>query len=58
MTVEQVYLSTVDSQRVVILELNKVLYSGFFDDIQLKYLGKIVQKIGVDYEKETLVLCI
>ena len=58
MTVVQVYLTTGDSQRIVILVLNKVLYSGFFDDIPLKYLDKIVQKIGVDYEKEAIVLCI
>ena len=57
MTVAEMYLRT-DNERVVILELNKVLYSGFFDDIPLKYLDKIVQKIGVDYEKEALVLCI
>ena len=57
MTVAEMYLRT-DNERIVILELNKVLSSGFFDDIPLKYLDKIVQKIGVDYEKEALVLCI
>lgn len=57
MTVSEIYLRT-DNERIIILELNKVLYSGLFDDIPLKYLDKIVQKIGVDYEKESLVLCI
>ena len=57
MTVAEMYLRT-DNERIVILELNKVLYSGFFDDISLKYLDKIVQKIRVDYEKGALVLCI
>ena len=57
MTVAEMYLRT-DNERIVILELNKVLYSGFFDHIPLKYLDKIVQKIGVDYEKGALVLCI
>ena len=51
------YLRT-DNERIVILELNKVLYSGFFDEIPLKYIDKIVQKIGVDYERESIVLCI
>ena len=37
MTVAEMYLRT-DNERIVILELNKVLYSGFFDDIPLKYL--------------------
>ena len=57
MTVAEMYLRT-DNERIVILELNTVLYSGLFDDIPLKYLDKIVQKIVVDYEKENLVLCI
>ena len=57
MTVAEMYLRT-DNERIVILELNKVLYSGLFDDIPLKYLDKIVQKIGVDYEKEAILLCI
>ena len=57
MTVVEMYLRT-DNERILLLELNKVLYSGFFDDISIKYLDKIVQKIDVDYEKEALVLCI
>ena len=57
MTVAEMYLRT-DNERILILELNKVLYSGLFDDIPLKYLDKIVQKIGVDYEKEAILLCI
>lgn len=57
MTVAEMYLRT-DNERILILELNEVLYSGLFDDIPLKYLDKIVQKIGVDYEKGALVLCI
>ena len=51
------YIRT-DNERIVILELNKVLYSGFFDDIPIKYLDKIVQKIGVDYDRGSIVLCI
>ena len=57
MTVAEMYLRT-DNERIVILELNKVLYSGFFDDIPLKYLDKIVQKIAVNYEKGAIVLCV
>ena len=57
MTVAEMYLRT-DNERILILELNKVLYSGLFDDIPLKYLDKIVQKIGVNYEKEAIVLCV
>ena len=57
MTVAEMYLRT-DNERIVILELNKVLYKGFFDDIPIKYLDKIVQKIGVNYEKGDLVLCV
>ena len=57
MTVAEMYLRT-DNERILILELDKVLYSGFFDYIPLKYLDKIVQKIAVDYEKEALVLCV
>ena len=57
MTVAEMYLRT-DNEHILILELNEVLYSGFFDDIPLKYLDKIVQKIGVDYEKGAIVLCI
>ena len=43
MTVAEMYLRT-DNERILILELNKVLYSGLFDDIPIKYLDKIVQK--------------
>ena len=57
MTVAEMYIRT-DNERIVILELNKVLYSGFFDDIPIKYLDKIVQKIGVDYDRGSIVLCI
>ena len=57
MTVAELYLRT-DNERIVILELNKVLYSGFFDDIPIKYLDKIVKKIGVDYDRGSIVLCI
>ena len=57
MTVAEMYLRT-DNERILILELNKVLYSGLFDDIPIKYLDKIVQKIDVDYEKGAIVLCI
>ena len=57
MTVAEMYLRT-DNERILILELNKVLYSGLFDDIPIKYLDKIVQKIDVDYEKGDIVLCI
>ena len=57
MTVAEMYLRT-DNERILLLELNKVLYSGFFDDIPIKYLDKIVQKIDVDYEKGAIVLCI
>ena len=57
MTVAEMYLRT-DNERIVILELNKVLYSGLFDDIPLKYLDKIVKKIGVNYEKGAIVLCV
>ena len=58
MTVEQVYLSTVDSQRVVILELENVLYDGYFYLIPSKFLDKVVQKIYLDLQKEAIVLCI
>lgn len=58
MTVEQVYLSTVDFQRVVILELDKVLYEGYFYLIPLKFLDKVVQKIYLDLQKGAIVLCI
>ena len=58
MTVVQVYLTTVDSQRVVILELDKVLYEGYFYNIPSKFLDKVVQKIYIDLQKEAIVLCI
>ena len=57
MTVAEIYLRT-DNERIIILELNKILYSGYLEDIPLKYLDKIVQKICVDYEKGAIVLCI
>lgn len=57
MTVGELYLRT-DNDQIVIAELDKVLYKGSFFDVPLKYLDKIVQKIGVDYEKELLILCI
>ena len=57
MTVAEMYLRT-DNERIEILELNKVLYAGLFENIPTKYLDKIVQKIIVDYEKGALVLCI
>lgn len=44
MTVVQVYLTTGDSQRVVILELDKVLYEGYFYNIPSKFLDNVVQK--------------
>lgn len=58
MTVVQVYLTTVDSQRVVILELDKVLYEGYFYNIPSKFLDKVVQKMYIDIQKGALVLCI
>ena len=57
MTVAEMYLRT-DNERIEILELNKVLYTGLFENIPTKYLDKIVQKISVNYEKEAIVLCI
>lgn len=57
MTVAQFYLRT-DNEQIVIAELDKVLYKGKFYDVPEKYLGKIVQKISVDYEKEMLILWI
>ena len=51
------YLRT-DNECIEILELNKVLYAGLFENIPTKYLDKIVQKIRVDYEKGAIVLCI
>lgn len=58
MTVMQVYLTTNDSQRIVILELDKVLYNGYFYLIPSKFLDKVVQKMYIDIQKEALVLCI
>ena len=57
MTVAEMYLRA-DNEDISILELDKVLYKGAFNDVPEKYLDKIVQKIGVDYEKEVLMLCI
>ena len=58
MTVVQVYLTTGDSQRVVILELDKVLYDGYFYNMPSKFLENVVQKMYIDIQKEALVLCI
>ena len=58
MTVVQVYLTTGDSQRIVILELDKVLYEGYFYNMPSKYLDNVVQKMYIDIQKEALVLCI
>ena len=58
MTVVQVYLTTGDSQRVVLLELDKVLYDGYFYNIPSKFLDKVVQKMYIDMQKGALVLCI
>ena len=58
MTVVQVYLTTGDSQRVVLLELDKVLYEGYFYNMPSKYLDNVVQKMYIDIQKEALVLCI
>ena len=58
MTVMQVYLTTNDSQRIVILELGKVLYEGQFYLIPSNYLHNVVQKLYIDIKKEALVLCI
>ena len=58
MTVVQVYLTTGDSQRVVLLELDKVLYEGYFYNIPSKFLDKVVQKMYIDIQKEALVLCV
>lgn len=57
MTVMQVYLTSY-SQRVVILELDKVLYDGEFDLIPSNFLHNVVQKMYIDIEKGALVLCI
>ena len=58
MTVVQVYLTTGDSQRVVILELGKVLYDGYFYNMPSKFLENVVQKMYIDLQKEAIVLCI
>ena len=58
MTVVQVYLTTGDSQRVVLLELDKVLYDGYFYNIPPKFLDNVVQKMYIDIQKGALVLCI
>ena len=58
MSVKQVYLTTSDSQRVVILELDKVLYDGQFYLIPSEFLVKVVQKMYIDIQKGALVLCI
>lgn len=58
MRVEEVYLKTVDSQRVVILELDKVLYEGQFYLIPSNFLRNVVQKMYIDIQKEAIVLCI
>lgn len=57
MTVAEMYLRT-DNEDIAIVEFDKVLYKGAFNDVPEKYLDKIIQKIGVDYEKEVLILCI
>lgn len=58
MRVVDVYLTTSDSQRVVILELDKVLYDGKFYLIPSEFLVKVVQKMYIDIQKEAIVLCI
>ena len=58
MTVVQVYLTTGDSQRVVIVELDNVLYEGYFYNIPSKFLDNVVQKMYIDIQKEALVLCV
>ena len=57
MTVAEMYLRT-DNEEIAIAEFDRVLYEGAFNDVPEKYLDKIVQKIGVDYEKEVLILWI
>ena len=57
MTVAEMYLRT-DNEEIAIAEFDRVLYKGAFNDVPEKYLDKIVQKIGVDYEKEVLILWI
>lgn len=58
MTVKQVYLTTSDSQRIVISELGKVLYDGYFYLIPSNFLDNVVQKMYIDSQKEAIVLCI
>ena len=58
MTVVQVYLTTDDSQRIVILELGKVLYDGYFYNMPSKFLENVVQKMYIDIQKGAIVLCI
>lgn len=58
MTVKQVYLTTSDSQRIVISELGKVLYDGYFYLIPSKFLVNVVQKMYIDLQKGAIVLCI
>ena len=58
MTVVQVYLTTGDSQRVVLLELGKVLYDGYFYNMPSKFLDNVVQKMYIDIQKEAIVLCV
>ena len=58
MTVVQVYLTTGDSQRVVLLELDKVLYDGYFYNMPSKFLDNVVQKMYIDIQKEAIVLCV
>ena len=58
MTVVQVYLTTGDSQRVVLLELDNVLYDGYFYNMPSKFLENVVQKMYIYIQKGALVLCI
>ncbi len=58
MTVKQVYLTTSDSQRIVISELGKVLYDGYFYLIPSNFLDNVVQKMYIDLQKGAIVLCI
>lgn len=58
MSVKQVYLTTDDYQRIVILELGNLLYDGYFYLIPSKFLDKVVQKMNIDIQKGALVLCI
>ena len=58
MTVVQVYLTTGDSQRIVILELDNVLYDGYFYNMPLKFLDNVVQKMYIDIQKGAIVLCV